>query len=599
MKVTDYIADFLYRQGIRHVFGLTGGAVVHLFDSVHRHPKMQAVFNHHEQAAAFAAQAYARARNDLGAAFVTTGPGGTNAITGLCAAWLDSIPCLFISGQARLAHTTVGKSIRQLGTQQLDIIPIVSHMTKYAVMVDELSKVRYYLEKAVAIARSGRPGPVWVDLPLDFQWTTIEPETLPGFDPMELEKPFDLNTVRPQMLQCAQWLAQAKRPVIVAGYGIRLGHAEKEFQQLLNALQIPFLSTWNASDLFSTDHKLCLGRPGMFGQRGANLAIQNADLVLSLGSHLCIPITGTMYDAFAREAKRIIVDIDQAELDHRQIRVDLPIRCDVKIFLQEFLKSFRKDQCPDIGDWRQKCAAYKVRYNSVPAEWARQKKYVNPYVFMDLLSDELDKSDMIVVDGGGTVNQTAFQSFRIKAGQRMMISSGLCAMGSGLPESVGACFASGGRRTICLCGDGSMQLNIQELQTIIHHKLPVKIFVLNNNGYLSIRHTQGGFLENRFIGSRPDGGLSLPDFKKVAAAYGLKTFQIKSHKTLLQTMRRVLKASGPVLCELLVSPDQPVSPRQNFEKTPQGTFRPRPFEEMYPPLPREEFLKNMIVKPWA
>lgn len=599
MKLSDYVASFLVKQGIRHVFGLTGGAVVHLFDSVARNPKIRPVFTHHEQAAAFAAEAYARVRNGLGAAFVTTGPGGTNAITGVCAAWLDSIPCVYISGQVRLAQTTRGKPIRQVGTQQLDIQFLVTPITKYAVMVDDPKMIKYYLEKAVYIAQTGRPGPVWIDLPLDFQWAPIEPENLPCFDPAELQEHLPSHSVADQVQRCFELISQVKRPIILAGHGIRLAHAEKEFRQFVEMLKFPFLSSWNVSDLLPTDNELYVGRPGIFGQRGANLAIQNCDLLLSIGSHLCIGITGTMFNAFARAAKIIMVDVDQAELEHRTVRVDLPIHCDTKAYLSGMLRQAEKVELPDIGYWRQKCVQYKSRYNTVPPEWRDQKEYVNPYVFIDTLSEELSDSDVIVVDGGGTINQITFQAFRVKEGQKLIISSGLCAMGSGLPESVGACCGSGGKRTICLCGDGSMQLNIQELQTILHHDLPVKIFVLCNGGYLSIRHTQDGFLEGRHVGSEKSGGLSLPDFVKVAQAYGVKAERIVHHGELREKIRWALDESGPVLCEIMVSRDQQMIPRQGFDMRSDGTGVPRPLEDMYPYLDREEFLENMIVRPWS
>ncbi len=600
IKTTDYIAQFLAQQGVKHVFGLTGGAVVHFFDSVSKTPGMNVVFNHHEQAAAFAAQAYARVAEGLGACFVTTGPGGTNAITGLCAAWLDSIPCIYISGQARLAHTTQNKPIRQLGTQQLDIIALVAPVTKYAVMITDVKRIRYELEKAVYLAQTGRPGPVWIDVPLDFQWAMIDPDHLPGFDPKEFKKVVaDQQVLEKQIGECVRYLNEAKRPLVLAGHGVRLGHAGEEFRRFIEVFAIPFVTSWNASDLLATDHPLYAGRPGLFGQRGANLAVQNCDLLLALGSHLCIPLTGTMFEAFAREAKIIMVDTDPDELKTRTVRVDLAVECDVKSFLKEITRHTgdQNPPTPDHDSWRQQCQRYQTTYNAIPAEWFQQKEYVNPYVFVDALSDALGSEDVIVVDGGGTINQITFQSFKVKEGQRLIISAGLCSMGSGLPESVGACFASGGKRTICLCGDGSMQLNIQELQTIMHHRLPVKIFIFNNEGYLSIRQTQQGFLEGRYIGSSAEGGLSLPDFKKVAQAYGIEALQVTQHGELKEKIQRVLRHSGPVVCEVLVEKNQEVAPRQGFEKLPTGVYRPRPLEDMDPLLDRWEFAENMIVKP--
>lgn len=598
MKLSDYVVDFLANQGITHIFGLTGGAVVHLFDSAAKNPKVKPIFHHHEQAAAFAAGAYARITNHLGAAFVTTGPGGTNAITGLCAAWLDSIPCIFISGQTRLEHTTNGKPIRQLGIQQFDIVRLVTPITKYAAMIDDPGKIRYHLEKAFYIAQADRPGPVWVDIPLDIQWASIEPGRIACFDPFPLCEEPQGKSVAMQVGQSLELMAEAKRPLILAGYGIKLAHAEGEFRRLVEAIKFPFITSWNASDLLSNGDGLCVGRPGVFGQRGANLAMQNCDLLLSIGSHLSIPLTGTMFNAFAREAKIIMVDVDPIELSHRTVRVDLPLQCDAKAFLQEMLQQVKDFDRPESDKWLNKCRAY-AQYNRIPSKWEEQKEYVNPYVFIDCLSEELNKNDVIVVDGGGTVNQITFQAFKAKEGQRLIISGSLCAMGSGLPESIGACFGSGGRRTICLSGDGGMQLNIQELQTIFHHNLPVKIFVLNNEGYLAIRHTQDGFLDSRYVGSDKSGGLSLPDYVKVAGAYGVKADRIRHHGELQQKIRWALEESGPILCEIMVARNQEVNPRLGFDRRPDGIGVPRPLEDMYPFLDRGEYLENMIVRPWG
>jgi len=598
MKLSDYVVEFLADEGIEHVFGLTGGAVVHLFDSAARNPRVQPVFNHHEQAAAYAAEAYARLRNNLGAAFVTTGPGGTNAITGLCAAWLDSIPTIYVSGQTRLAHTSHGEPIRQLGAQEFDIVTLVSPLTKFAVMVDDPSQIRYYLQKAVHIARTGRPGPVWVDIPQDIQWSSIEPDDLRSFDPSEMPTEGPRDSLATQVAECLRLMGESERPMVLAGYGVRLAHAEDEFRRLVEELGLPFLTTWSATDLLPSDSDLYLGRPGTLGQRGANLAVQNCDLLLTLGSHLSVAITGTMFDAFAREAKKIMVDIDPVELGHRTVRVDLPIESDVRVFLQAVLERSKDVQMPDISPWRAKCSLYSG-YNAIPEEWRRQQQNVNPYVFVDVLCDELDERDIIVVDGGGTANQTTFQSVRLKAEQRILISCGLCAMGSGLPESIGACFAGGGRRTVCLSGDGSAQLNIQELQTVVHHDLPVKIFVLENAGYLSIRNTQDTFLEGRHAGSAREGDMSLPDVVKVAEAYGLKATRIHHHQELRERIRWVLDTPGPVMCGISVSRHQPVIPRQGFDTRPDGTGVPRPLEDMYPFLDREEFREAMVIEPYV
>jgi len=598
MKLTDYLIDFLAKQGIRHIFGFTGGGAVHIFDSLDKNPQIRPVYCHHEQAVALAAVSYSRITNNLGVVVVTTGPGGTNTLTGVLAAWQDSIPCVFISGQARVEHTSHGKPVRQVGTQEFDISSLVKPITKYAAMVEDAKMIRYHLEKALYLAKEGRPGPVWLDLPLNFQWSSIEPDSLVGFtSPPTSSNDSHQKSHAGNCEKTYELLRKADRPLLLAGYGIRLAHAEGEFREVIKKLRIPFVSTWNASDYLPTDNRLYLGRIGIAGQRGANLAIQNCDFLLALGSRLSIPLTGTMFDAFARDAKIIAVDVDHNELNYKNVRVDLAINSDVRLFLSEMLKYPRGIGFESEQVWAQKCKRYK-EYNSVSPALGKQKTYVNPYAFVDLLSDMLDRKDTIIVDGGGTNLYISFQAFKVKEGQRLVTSSAIASMGTGLPESIGACFATSKSRVICLTGDGSLQLNIQELQTIVHHKLPVKIFVMNNNGYLAIRHTQKSFLESNFTGSSSEGGITLPDYQKVAKAYGLKTIKINNNTDLVKRIRWTLKTQGPVLCEIMVSPNQELIATQGFDKNKDGTFSPRPLEDMYPFLERKEFMKNMFVKPF-
>jgi acetolactate synthase-1/2/3 large subunit len=596
-KLSDYLISFLAGQGVKHIFGFTGGGAVHLFDSADKNPHIAPIYCHHEQAVALAAVSYSRITNNLGVAVVTTGPGGTNTLTGVLAAWQDSIPCIFISGQARLEHTSHGKSLRQVGTQEFDIISVVKPMTKYAVMVEDAKMIRYHLEEALYLAKEGRPGPVWIDLPLNLQWALIKPSSLIGFTPSNISSGHQQKFRIEDRQKTYELLRKANRPLFLAGYGIRLAHAEKEFREVVKKLRIPFVSTWNASDYLPTHDGLYVGRIGIAGQRGANLAVQNCDLLLAVGSRLSIPLTGTLFDAFARDAQIIVVDIDCNELNSKNVQVDLAINCDARLFLLDMLKftkrvSFKVDQ-----SWGKKCKRYK-EYNSVPKALVKQKTYVNPYVFIDVLSDTLSNGDIIVVDGGGTNLYISFQAFKVKKSQRLVTSSGIASMGTGLPESIGACFANNKGRVICLTGDGSIQLNIQELQTIVHHKLPVKIFVMNNNGYLAIRHTQKIFLQSNFTGSSSKKGLTLPDFQKVAKAYGLETVRIAKNGDLLRGIKRTLAAKGPILCEVMVSPDQELIATQGFDRNKDGTFLPRPLEDMHPFLERKEFIENMIAKPY-
>jgi len=559
MKLTDYVAQFLQKEGIKHVFGLTGGAVVHLFDSIDHTNGITTIFTHHEQSAALAAESYSRITNNIGAAIVTTGPGGTNAITGVLAAWLDSIPCVYISGQSRFAHTSRGKPMRQIGSQEFDIISTVSSMTKYAVMVDNPDRIKYILQKAIYLARSGRPGPVWIDIPLDFQWATITPGKLVGFSKESAKKirPSE-KLINKQVQKCYELLTASQKPLFLAGYGIRLAHAENELRELIK-MGLPFVSTWNASDIIPTSNSLYAGRIGRNGQKGANLAIRNCDFLLSVGSHLCLTLTGLNYNDFAKKAKKVIVDIDPVEIKNLTVTVDLSIQCDAQVFLSKLMELIGKKKTINIGKWKKECSKYK-KHNITPPSFRTQKKYVNPYVFIDILSDELNSKDVTVIDGGGTPGYIGFHAFKTKQGQRLILSSGLSAMGTAIPESIGACFANGRKRTICIIGDGSMQLNIQELETIIYHQLPIKIFLFNNGGYLAIRHTQDSFFESKYIGSSKNGGVSLPDFQKIARAYGIKTMSINTNNELLKNIRLALKEKRPILCEVMTPPNQKLIP---------------------------------------
>ncbi len=587
MKLTDFVAEFLVNQKIHEVFGLTGGAVVHFFDSLNKTADINPIFTHHEQSAALAAQAYARINKNLGAAIVTTGPGCTNAITGTLAAWQDSVPCLFISGQARFEHTTQGKPVRQIGTQQLDIVPIVSSITKYAITLENPKMIKYHLQKAVYLAKNGRPGPVWIDVPLNFQWADINPDKLTEFQP---PKEQHLKIKDQKINKIYAEISKAKRPLFLLGHGIRLAHAEKEIHSLINKLQIPFVTSWGSADLIPTDHRLNVGRIGITGTRGGNLAVQNCDLIIAVGSHLSLQLTGANYKNFARKAKKIVVNIDKNQLDNLTIPIEFSIHCDAKVLIQKLLKKTKHIQSIDF--WLNKCLQYK-KYNLYQTS---SDKYVDSYGFLTTLSNLSSENDVIVVDGGGTALYNSHQAFRLKKEQRLICSTGISAMGTGLPESIGACFANKKKQVLCLIGDGSMQLNIQELQTIFHHQLPIKIFVFNNSGYLAIRHTQNGFLEKNYVGSSFQGGLSLPNFLKIAKAYKIKCFQIKNHLNIEDKIKKILQMKAPVICDLLLSKKQPLIPSLGFTKTAKGTFISKPFEDMSPYLSREEFKENMIIE---
>lgn len=589
MKLSDYVAKFLAAHGVDRVFGVTGGAVVHLFDSVARRRDIKVVFTHHEQAAAFAAPAYAKAHVGLGVAFVTTGPGGTNAITGLAAAWLDSVPCFYISGQTRRVHTTEGLPIRQLGTQQLDIVNLVRPLTKSAVMLDKPESIRLELEKAVHLAMSGRPGPVWLDIPLDFQWAEVNPDRLPAYrHPATLKS--SVSVVGRAVREVAQALRESQRPLILAGGGIRSADAVQVFDRLVKRSGVPFLTTWNATDYVPTSYPGCMGRPGMFGQRGANMVPSACDLLVSIGTHISIPVSGTRADAFAPQARRLVIDIDPDELDHLYVPHDRKICCDAGAFLRDLNRELAKSNWKAPAQWRKHCLEFK-KLNSPESKSPDPRRFVDPYRLVTEICGVLKSGDSVVVDGGGTINQITFQSFLCGRNQRIVISGALCSMGSGLPESIGVTSARPRGNTVMLCGDGSFQFNVQELQTVKDHNFPIKMFVVNNAGYLSIRHTQGGFLKGRYHGSSPTGGLGLPDIRKVALAYGIPCWRVSDERKLSAVVRAVMSAPGPTLCEVMADPDMEVVPRPGFEQLPGGGFRARPFDDMLPFMPRDERTK--------
>lgn len=597
IKVSDYVTAFLAGLGIKHIFMLAGGGSMHLVDSIGKNKDIEYICTLHEQAAAIAAEAYARMTNNIGVAAVTSGPGGTNTITGVAGAWIESTPCIFISGQVKLEDTIGDQKIRQMGIQEVNIVEIVKSITKYAVMVRSPKMIKYHLEKAVFLAKSGRPGPVWLDIPLNIQGATIDENELISFDPFEARVKIDNNLLQQQVVATIKLLKKAKRPVILAGNGIRLAGAQREFLQLVEILKIPVLTTWNGIDLIPENHDLFMGRPNSFGQRASNFIIQNVDLLLSIGARLGLQQTGFNYKAFAREAKKIIVDIDSAELKKKNIKPDIPVNFDARVFLKEMISQLAGYKLSVSPEWVERCRQWNKDYPVVLPEYRNENGFVNSFVFIDTLSDELSSTDVIVPGSSGTCLTCTMQTFKVKEGQRIFANHGLASMGWGLPASIGTCLASGRRRTICINGDGGLQLNIQELQTVIFHNLPIKIFVLNTAGYLAIRITQKAYFDSHFVGSGPTSGLALPDIIKVARAYGFKTERIKNHAELRDKIRTVLNTEGPVLCEVMMSPDQTLYPKLASEAKPNGTIVSKPLEDLYPFLDRDEFRRNMIIKP--
>ena len=595
-KLSDYVFQYIATQGVKHIFIFPGGGAMHLVDSLGRSKEIEYICNHHEQACAIAAEAYARVTNNLGVALVTTGPGGTNAITGVAGAWLDSTSCLFISGQVKRDDLMGDIGVRQLGSQEIDIVSLVKPITKYAITVTNPTDIRFHLEKAVYLAKSGRPGPVWIDIPLDVQAISIEPETLDSYDPKEIVVHVDQISLDKQVSNVVDLINQSERPIILAGNGIRLAGAEKEFLDLVNLLNIPVLTTWLGIDLLPESHKLFIGRPGSIAPRGANFALQNSDCLLIIGSRLDMALTGYAHDKFARAAKKIMVDIDPSEITKIKTEIDIPVNADAKVFICELLNRINKNKTKTSLNWLSRCQEWKEKYPVVLAEHRIHRGSVSTYYLTEILADELSSDDLIVPGSSGNSIEIFLLTFKVKSGQRVFHNRGLGAMGFGLPASIGACVASGRKRTICVDGDGGFQLNIQELETVARLNLPIKYFVINNGGYASIRAMQMNYFKQK-VGADFESGLTLPDFTKVASAYGLSTLRIVDQNDLKNQIRNVLQFPGPIVCEVMAIPDEIRKPRLSSIQRDDGMIISKPLEDLWPFLDRQEFLSNMIIEP--
>ncbi len=597
IKLSDYVINFISEQGVKHVFMLPGGGAMHLIDSLGRTSQLEFVTPLHEQAAAIAAQAYAHFTSRLGAAVVTTGPGGTNTLTGVAAAWIDSTPCLFISGQAKRSTLIGDSGVRSMGSQEVDIISIVRPITKYAVRIMDPLTIRYHLEKAVFLARSGRRGPVWLDIPVDVQAIQIDPDSLERFSSATEFKGQDFALLQQQVGEIIGLINQAERPIILAGYGVQAAEAVDVFYELVDALHIPVLSTWKAIGLMPDDHPLFAGRPGSIGQRGANFSQQNSDLLLVIGARLDPDQIAFTPQNFARAATKIVVDVDPSEINKLKMDIRVKVISDALPFLHEMLRQRGHLEPKDRTQWINRCIEWKKKYPTVLPKYWQEKKYVNMYVLMQALSEVTEPGEVIVPGSSGPCANIMMQAWHVKEKQSFVFAPGLGAMGFGLPGSIGACLASGRRRTICVNGDGGFQLNIQELETIHRLQLPIKFFVLSNNGYGSIMAMQRNYFDGHYVGSEPSSGLTFPDIVKVARAYGLKTYRLKSHHLLRQKIQEVITTPGPVVCEVKVDPMQVQMPRVTSVIKSDGTMVSKPMEDLWPFLEREEFLSNMIIPP--
>lgn len=600
VRVADYIAKFLADNGVRHVFMLTGGGAMHLNDAIGHEPRIQVICNHHEQACAMAAEGYARIAGRIGVLNVTTGPGGINAMNGVFGAWTDSIPMLVVSGQVKRELCITNYQVpglRQLGDQEADIISMVKGITKYAVTVSDPQGIRYHLERALHLATSGRPGPCWIDVPIDVQASLVEPDQLRAYEPDEDRFPDALDQLPKLVGETLQRLRDAKRPVLLAGNGIRLARAMDGFEKAIRQLGIPVATGWQAIDLLASDDPLYAGRPGDIGNRAGNFSVQNSDVLLVLGCRLSVRHTSHNWKAFAREAFKIQVDVDASELHKPVVNINLPIHCDVGQFLEEMNRQLAGNvfEAGRHAAWLAWCQERVRRYPVVlPHHRVLKGQLINPYHFVETLFQSLATED-VVVCGDGTANVAGFQAAIIKKGQRVFCNTGDASMGYDLPAAVGAAVARGRQRVICLAGDGSIQLNIQELQTIMHHRLPVKIIVLNNDGYLSIRTSQANFFK-RLVGESRRSGVSFPDMVKLAKAYGLPACQISGEEFRRQ-LAAALDSPGPMLCDVLLDPEQTFEPKLSSRQLPDGRMVSAPLEDMFPFLSREELRENLFITP--
>ncbi|MGI6012158.1 MAG: thiamine pyrophosphate-binding protein [Ruminococcus sp.] len=603
-KVSDYIADYIAERGIRDVFTVTGGGAMHMNHSFGSHPVLKCTYHHHEQAAAMAAEAYARVDNQMAAVCVTSGPGATNAITGVLCAWTDSIPMIVFSGQVRY-DTTVrssGLKLRTMGVQEYDITPSVAPMTKYAVMVTKAEDIRYHLERALYLALHGRPGPVWLDIPLNVQGAEIDPEKIRKYDPEEDEKevpaaiPWETAAIVLDKIQASS------RPVIFAGNGVRLSKGYSSFRRLTDLLGVPVVTGMSSVDAMETDHPLYVGRNGGTGDRAGNFAIQNCDLLLSLGSRQSFLQTGFNYETWAREAYTILNDIDGEELKKPSLHVDLPVVGNVLELMEKMLilllkAGYSKDR-PLFGkeEWLARCRGWKEKYPVVTREHYQtlEEGRTNIYAFFHEMTSRLREGAKLVVSVG-TSRVAGSQSAVIKRKTRFITNPNTASMGYGLPAAIGVCRAAK-EEVICVTGEGSLQMNLQELQTIFHNRFPIKIFVINNEGYHSIRQTQMNFFGEPLMGVGPESGdLSFPDLEKLALAYGIPYTRCKSSRTLGEDVEEVLRQPGAVLCEVFVTKRQYTQPKTASKRLPDGRMVSAPLEDMYPFLDREELKENMII----
>lgn len=592
-RVADYIADFVAGLGVGHVFMLPGGGAMHLVDAVGKSNRLEAVACLHEQAAAISAEAYARINENIGVAMVTTGPGATNAVTAVAGAWIESVPLMVISGQVKRADMLRGAPLRQKGVQEVDIISMVKGITKNAVTVEKPEDIKMIMERAAFLAKDGRAGPVWIDVPLDVQGAPIDPAQLKGWEHKgegsHHEEPDNENVGK-----LCELLGKAQRPLILAGHGVRLAGGATVFRRLVESLNIPVVTTWNALDLLPYEHPLLVGRPGVVALRAPNFAVQNCDLLISVGSRLDNIITAYNPRGFARAARKVVVDVDQNELDKLDMDIDVAVCANAREFLEQMERATTGMSVPDWGGWLDRCADWKKRY---PVEGLPfpKKGPISHYAFVEAISDAAPEDTVIATGSSGLAVEAFYTAFRNKSGQRVFLTSGLGSMGYGLPSAIGACFANQRRPMVAVESDGSLQLNIQELATVRAFRLPIAIIIMNNGGYASIRNTQKNYFHGRYVGTGPEANLWMPDLENIARAYEIPYWQAENMATLDETLQQALSQPWPCLIDVRLVSNEALAPKVAALPQADGSMLSMPLEDMSPLLSREELRSNMLI----
>ena len=589
MRVADYIVDSLYRAGAEHSFLITGGMIMHLTDALLQHGKQKFVCCHHEQSATMAAEAYGRYTGKLGVAYVTAGPAALNTLTGVVGAYVDRSPCIIVAGQSKVSQAKV-TGPRQFALQGFNTLPIFEKVTKYAVMLEDVASVKYEVEKCINIAMSHPVGPVWIECPIDIQGFSFDPDDFEGYVPPPQDRNTDMK-LESQVELVAQAIRACKRPVFLLGAGVRLAGAVETTRHLIETTEIPVITSRLGMDLIEHENQFFVGRPGTYGDRAANFTVQNSDLMIVVGCRLGVGLIGYDYQNFAPHAQKIVIDIDPLELDKPSIVPDLAICADAGAFvnlLGNKLKGFRMQN----SEWLAQTQSWKHNYPVDLPEYSAEKEGINSYHFMTVFSEKMSEGDLFLLDTGSCFHVHA-QAFRVKQGQRHIITGGLSTMGY-MPGALGIAAASAGRDVYCVTGDGSIQMNLQELETIAHNKLPIKIILFNNNGYLLIRHSQNNFMDGRLIGESLTTGVSFPDMEKIATAYDIPFVRISALDELDSKLDIVKNHIGPLICEVMTPSNQLLIPRVASKAMPDGSMMSMPYDDMFPFLPRDEYERNCV-----